>query len=585
MLINQDRFRCAGDAFGNGSDWLSSCNLQFTLNMFSVNSRRVENLQSILQTAIAYNASCTTAQCRTAMAVLIDAYTPIAVAAAAQCVSPACRTLVAGSKDQLKLAIQRGVVGALDQEKVRFDTMIQQEALQKLQEDTYAFSVAVLPASRTACSGSCLNSLMLEVNTSYAVNGYIAGARGQGFQIYNGTVADQILRVLVANFTRCTEAVVCKLIDAGGIYRAKRAVQRYIAKWQERLAELNQNCTRPACNLDAEIAATNERAFLASDYFTQPIYVPGLATYSFVLLATIAVAVCGIMWSTVRGKELFWLVLVGIVMNCSIRISFWAVGASGVGTTSLTFIILDKLGSLFFALTIFVFVYMWAKAVAVLMEAPKWVIIALTVAVITISAAIIAVSIYYAVSISRTFVSAFFSIFTVDNAEIVLSVFTVFLATCLFVFILIVGRWLKNVNSTQTATASSYHSGRSMNGGGSSIESKLDEKLKNLRMIAVAVGVMILFLLMRMIIVIMRNYYADFFMGYSALYIAATVIPEVICDLIMLGLVLFTFYQSRHVSLKTLSTNSSYQAGSSANEMRNLGPETGSVQSDDRYDV
>ena len=42
---------------------------------------------------------------------------------------------------------------------------------------------------------------------------------------------------------------------------------------------------------------------------------------------------------------------------------------------------------------------------------------------------------------------------------------------------------------------------------------------------------------------------------------AATLIPEVICNLIMLALVVFTFYQSQHVSLKTLSANSAYQSG------------------------
>jgi uncharacterized membrane protein len=134
------------------------------------------------------------------------------------------------------------------------------------------------------------------------------------------------------------------------------------------------------------------------------------------------------------------------------------------------------------------------------------------------------------------------------------------------------------------ATTSNSHSSGRSGDGKSMFDSSLNEKIRNLRWICVGVGAMMLFLIMRLVLVIMRNYYNDLYMGYASLYLAATVVPEIVCCGIMVGLVLFTFYQSRHVSLKTLSTNSAYQYQSNSSaEMKNLGPE--SSQHDDRYDV
>lgn len=86
---------------------------------------------------------------------------------------------------------------------------------------------------------------------------------------------------------------------------------------------------------------------------------------------------------------------------------------------------------------------MWAKAIAVLSEAPPVVVVILTVAALVVAVAITAVTIVYAVSISRTFVSAFYGIYVVDFAEIIVAAFTLVLIICLFVFILVVGARLR----------------------------------------------------------------------------------------------------------------------------------------------
>lgn len=101
----------------------------------------------------------------------------------------------------------------------------------------------------------------------------------------------------------------------------------------------------------------------------------------------------GFYWNAARGKELFTLVCVGVFLTCLIRIVFFSVGYLGVGTSSLPFVILDKLSSLLFALTILVFVYLWAKAIAIMSEAPPAVVPVLTVAALAVALAITIVTI------------------------------------------------------------------------------------------------------------------------------------------------------------------------------------------------
>lgn len=56
---------CSADPRGDGSDWLSPCNLQLLARLFAVNAARVENLNTILVKSLALNASCSTDECRT----------------------------------------------------------------------------------------------------------------------------------------------------------------------------------------------------------------------------------------------------------------------------------------------------------------------------------------------------------------------------------------------------------------------------------------------------------------------------------------------------------------------------------------
>jgi hypothetical protein len=234
-----------------------------------------------------------------------------------------------------------------------------------------------------------------------------------------------------------------------------------------------------------------------------PIVIPGFILYTLLIFCAIAVGVLAFVWGSYRGKEVYLLVILGVVITAALRIALWAVALQGVGTTSLTFVIIDKLASLFFALTILVFVYVWGKAIAILMEASPLVVLILGLTAVAVAVAVTAVSIYYAVSISRNYVSAFYGVYVADYAEIVLAAFTLALVICLFVFTIIVGFRLRRYSSGATSYSggsnASTHSSRS--NGQAELQASVEEKLKNLRIIVLGVGIMVLFLLFRFILV------------------------------------------------------------------------------------
>jgi hypothetical protein len=96
-LVVESLANCSANPRGDGSDWLSSCNLKLIEGLFAINTARVENLNTILTKSLAFNASCTTEECRAMIRLIIDAYTPVAVAASASCSTPTCIALASGS--------------------------------------------------------------------------------------------------------------------------------------------------------------------------------------------------------------------------------------------------------------------------------------------------------------------------------------------------------------------------------------------------------------------------------------------------------------------------------------------------------
>jgi hypothetical protein len=231
---------CFASPLGNGSDWLSTCNLAFVSTLFGLNADRVENLNTMLSNAITYRASCTTSTCRDVLNLVIDAYTPVAVAAASTCSTATCRTIATGSAALTAGLIVSGDPSGMDEEKSRFERTVGQQTLQQLQIDTFAYA---------QCSDDgCRATWAAKVNESFAVNGYVNAAIAFGVRLSNETFLRAMLSDLDANFTRCTLQAGCTYDEANIQYRTKRALFRFFTLWNDRLQELTPLCNGGNCS-------------------------------------------------------------------------------------------------------------------------------------------------------------------------------------------------------------------------------------------------------------------------------------------------------------------------------------------------
>jgi len=91
----------------------------------------------------------------------------------------------------------------------------------------------------------------------------------------------------------------------------------------------------------------------------------------------------------------------------------------------------------------------------------------------------------------------------VDYAEIIVAAFTLALIICLFVFILFVGTRLRKFVGEGDRT---------------DLQNEVDGKLKNLRVILLGVGLMVVFLIMRFVVVALRNFVTSVMLGYVVFY-------------------------------------------------------------------
>ena len=549
----------------NASEWLNQCNVDRIAQLNPANAARVANLDVLLKNVTILLAQCNTTECRQVLSLIKDSYTELVMAAATSCLSPLC-TQYSEARSVIS-AEQIAAGGPLEPERIRFDDSIENEVRRKLQRETAEYAACTDQACRDRISVN-------KINRTFAVLGYVRNSIRFGFQVADtrrgelrgsvrASISQPYVDELAANFTRCTVGASCSKQEINDIYRQKRAGIRYFILWGARLDELAAMCQTETCRVQigAEQTQNDRNVYLMSDYLDESLCIPGFLFYSLLIVAAVVIGVFGLLWKTFFGKELFWAVLAGVVLTSIFRLAMFALGLLGVGTSSIDFVITDKLGSLFFALTILVFVYMWARAIAILMDAPQllqYILIGLSLAV---ALAITVVTIVFAVSISRDFVATFYSQYVLDYAEVILAAFTFALVLTLFIFVLVVG----------------FKLGALRGGVSDQLEAKADEKLRNLKLIAIAVGAMVLFLAMRLVLVALRAAPITFSLGYLTFYVVATLIPETLSCIVMLGIVLFTFYQSKHVAVgSNLKSNSTYQSSASA---------ASGIELTSRYDV
>lgn len=182
----------------------------------------------------------------------------------------------------------------------------------------------------------------------------------------------------------------------------------------------------------------------------------------------------------------------------------------------LTFVILDKLGLLFFCFGLLVFCAMWARAINILGGDNALVATLIAVVAAVTAVVICAVVIYFAVVVSVTYISFFYYTYVTDYADIIMACITFVLALLLFIQIAVVTSKLKDD----------------------------EEKLRNIRIISgfcclslirifvslffsVGVFVMVFALAVRVAMVLVYNYILNISLGYAVYYGLATVFPEV----------------------------------------------------------
>ncbi len=245
---------CTALPQGNGSDWLSDCNVALVRTLFGLNSGRVDNLNVVLTSAYSFRSSCTTQSCRDVLGLVIDSYTPIAVAAATTCNTTVCQKVASGSASGSATAIWTGAPDALLLEKKRFDSNIASQALQQLQIDTFAYA--------SCTTDSCRSEAAARTNVSFAIMGYVNQAKRFGMVLANSSLLDTLVTSLDTNFTKCVLQAGCSFEELNFVYRTKRAMLRYLVLWNSRLQELTASCVAPVCDLSVSFTGLQLCSFV-----------------------------------------------------------------------------------------------------------------------------------------------------------------------------------------------------------------------------------------------------------------------------------------------------------------------------------
>jgi hypothetical protein len=200
--------------------------------------------------------------------------------------------------------------------------------------------------------------------------------------------------------------------------------------------------------------------------------------------------------------------------------SFFAalLNAGSLQILHLAFVVLDKLGLLFFCLALLVFVAMWSRAIT-LMSGRENAGLVIAIIAIAFAVVIIAIVLYYTIVVSLTYINWFVGVLLVllflieenrfyfdkvtDLADIILSCITCFLALCLLGLIIFVAT---KVNEMDNA----------------------EEKMHTIRLIGLGAIFMCLALIERVVIVCVFNFYDLVSLGWGVYYGLATILPEVI---------------------------------------------------------
>jgi hypothetical protein len=522
---------CQTSSSSSSSAILSDCNIQVGLAVQDLQTLRLQNLLTILNSTSRFAESCLTQGCKDAVSQVVQTYSNLAQAATWECISPACIAYGIGLCDKFRV----GSVDSLMQEKLCFDATIVGQVTQKLVQQTYLFSVCQ--------NSSCKDRATQSVTEFNAFKGYTFTAQFLGLKIADSVGSDAVMRTLDASYLQA-HLTIHSATDPN--YRSqKQAMYATLLLWKQRLQSLmtgGSGRRTTTADYQAELDRTSRSMYMMSSYLPLAVVIPGLVFYGLIILASLAIAAFGVYWKVISMKLLFGLVLIEVFVLGCLRIAFWCVGLSGVGPGDVRFAVLDKVSSFVFACTILVFVLMWIKAITMAyFDNPLAVKIAM-IASIAVAIVMLVVTIVYSIQASSTLFSPSQGT-VIDYSEIILATFTALLSLCLFALVVVVGVMLRKGKASGTR----HH----------------EKQMRNFQVIAVLAGVMLAVLILRMIWIYCNNFYPPVVFGFAPLYGVGTILPEIVSCGIMLTLVFLTYYQSRPNQSSTTKSNPSFQSTTS----------------------
>ncbi len=441
--------------------WLTVCNRDSVSCRFSFNSRRVANLDILVTNLTSFLGQCVTSFCTSAVNTSLVQYSSLARSAAVVCTDAVCQKY----KDKSASAqrVWQGTAGAVQRELQRLDAEMVDESMVNLFSQTLQYF--------NCTTDSCRSEWAQRTNVSFAIHGYIRIAKTRGLTIANATAWKSLFDQIDTRYMPCALSS-CNGRNFSTLRNDKRSLFAAMIFVKARLDELAQNCSG-ACDSTSLIAArsqTDIALYQSSNYLPSAINIAGIVIYTLIIICCAIVFALAVMWEVKKeknfmicrvfffffiyffffqayhGKGFFMLVLLLIFLAATFRVAFFgAATASGdVQKQYLTYVILDKLGLLFFCFALLVFCAMWSRAINIMAGDSSTTAVVILITAACFVAAIFAIVVYFAVVVSVTYISLYYYEFVTDYADIILACVTLALALSLLIQILFVMTKLKD---------------------------------------------------------------------------------------------------------------------------------------------
>jgi hypothetical protein len=386
-----------------------------------------------------------------------------------------------------------------------------------------------LDASLSSLSRSASEDGSDRNNASFAMFNYVMSAigHGMGFNESDVSVVSSIMEPL-----RACDRQLCNRTEVEWARALRRAVVAASVFWLGNVTSILNACQNEACTSAAAVhvdAAT--RALAATSYqLPMPAFV---AIEAVVLLLALAVLVSAFVLGAASEHGFYILLLAGLVATAVIRVTFYGVALIGWGVSTtgmyseLAVLLLDKLASIFFALSVLVFLYLWVKMVHEQIYPSKTVVVASSVAAIVLAVALTATSLAYVIfaTTNTTFVSQFFGASFLDASDLVLSAFLLLAACGLLVYSLLTLRFVRGLSKDYVP--------------------KIQQQIAACRRMTLVIFALVLLFALRMALVYYAHFNGSVSVGLLIYYGLGALVPEAVGTVLILYVVFLVFWQHR----------------------------------------